>query len=83
MRVASARSWTFGVAALTLTFAGWVWFVLCFTARAATWWNSLLLFAGLYVVAILLALRGVRSCVGITALIPAATSLTVMLLLLR
>jgi hypothetical protein len=82
MSVASARPCSFAVAALTLTFSGWVWFVLCFTARAAAWWNSLLLFAGLYVVAIFLALHDVRSWVGIAALILAASSLTVMLLLL-
>jgi hypothetical protein len=82
VRVGSAtRPWSFGVVALALTFAGWGWFGLCFTARAAAWWNSLSLFVVLYVVAVLLALRGIRSWFGIAALILAGLSLGLVLLL--
>jgi hypothetical protein len=77
----ATRPWAFGVVALALTFAGWGWFVLCFTARAAAWWNSLSLFVVLYVVAVLLALRGFRSWIGIVALILAGLSLGLVLLL--
>jgi hypothetical protein len=71
----ATRPWAFGVFALGLTFAGWGWFVLCFTARAAAWWNSLWLFFVFHVVAALLALRGIRSWIGVAALILAGLSL--------
>jgi len=75
VRVApSAPPWIFGVAALALTGAAWLWFVLCFTARAAAWWNSLWLFAVLYAVAILVALRGLKSWLSVLALIIATLS---------
>jgi hypothetical protein len=48
---------------------------------AAAWWNSLSLFVVLHVVAVLLALRGIRSWIGITALILAGLSLALVLLL--
>jgi hypothetical protein len=63
------------------SFAGWGWFVVCFTARAADWWNSLSVFVALFVVAVLFALRGIRSWIGIAALILAGLSLGVVLLL--
>jgi hypothetical protein len=50
-----APAWGFALAALGLTLAAWLWFVLCFTARVAAWWNSLWLFAALYLIAFLLA----------------------------
>jgi hypothetical protein len=78
----SARPWSFGVAALALTIAGWLWFAVCFTARAAAWWNSLWLFAVLYAAAIFLAVRGRRSWFGIAALIIAALSFACVSLLL-
>jgi hypothetical protein len=78
----STRPWIFGVAALALTLAAWLWFVVCFTARAAAWWNSLWLFAALYVVAILLSLRGRNSRLSILALIIAALSLVCVALFL-
>ena len=70
-----ARPLAFAVAALAVTSAGWLWFVVCFTARASAWWNSVWLFAALYVSAILLAVRGIRSWLGIVALIIAGLSL--------
>jgi hypothetical protein len=70
-----ASAWGFALAALGLTLAAWLWFVLCFTARVAAWWNSLWLFAALYVIAFLLALRSVHSWLGIVALLASALSL--------
>jgi hypothetical protein len=67
--------WGFALAALGLTLAAWLWFVLCFTARVAVWWNSLWLFAVLYLIAFLLALRSLRSWLGIVALVVSALSL--------
>ena len=72
----------FGIAALALTLAGWLWFVVCFSAPYKAWWNSLGVFFGLYLVAILLALRGIRSWAGITALIVAGLSLACVALFL-
>ena len=77
-----ARPWSFGLAAFALTFVAWLWFVVCFTARTAAWWNSLWLFAALYVAAILLAVRGLRSWLSIVALIIAGLSLGCVSLLL-
>ena len=70
-----ARPWIFGVAALAVVLLAWLWFALCFTARAGAWWNSLYFFAAIYVVAILIATRGIRSWVGIFALLISALSL--------
>ena len=82
-RVGSAtRPGTFGIVALALTFAGWLGFVICFTAPYKTWWNSLGVFFTLYFVAVLLALRGIRSWAGITALILAGLSLACVTLFL-
>ena len=77
-----ARPWIFGVAALVLALIGWLWFALCFTARAGAWWNSLYFFAGIFVVAVLIAIRGIRSWVGILALLISALSLSCVSLLL-
>jgi hypothetical protein len=52
-----ARPSIFGGAALCLALLGWLWFALCFTARTAAWWNSLYFFAGIYIAAILIAIR--------------------------
>jgi len=71
----SSRPWSFGAVALGLIFAGWLWFALCFTSRAAAWWNSLWLFAAPYAVAILLAFRGLKSWLSILALVLAVASL--------
>jgi hypothetical protein len=68
-------AWGFALAALGLTLAAWLWFVVCFTARVAAWWNSLWLFAALYLIAFLLALRSVHSWLGIVALIVSVLSL--------
>jgi hypothetical protein len=72
-----APAWGFALAALGLTLAKWLWFVLCFTARVAAWCNSVWLFATLYLIAFLLALRSVHSWLGIIALVVSASSLGV------
>jgi hypothetical protein len=72
-----ASAWGFALAALGLTLAAWLWFVLCFTAPVAAWWNSLWLFAALYLIAFLVALRSFHSWLGIVALVVSALSLGV------
>ena len=69
------RPWIFGVAALSLALLGWLWFAVCFTARIGAWWNSLYFFAAIFIVAVLIAVRGIRSWVGIIALLIAVLSL--------
>jgi hypothetical protein len=59
----------FGFAALALTVAGWLWFVVCFSARAGGWWNSLSLFVVVYGIALVLSVRGIQSIVGVLALL--------------
>jgi hypothetical protein len=75
------RAWVFGLIALALTFAGWVWFIVCFTARVAAWWNSLSLFVALYAVAVFLSVRGIHSWIGIAALVLAGLSLALVIIL--
>jgi hypothetical protein len=70
-----APAWRFALAALGLSLAAWLWFILCFTARVAAWWNSLWLFAALYLIAFLLALRSIHSWFGVIALLVSALSL--------
>jgi hypothetical protein len=59
----------FGIASLAVTLLSSVWFAMCFTARERAWWNAPLWFLVFYAAAILLALRGVRSVLGVLALI--------------
>jgi hypothetical protein len=68
-------AWAFALAALGLTLAAWLWFVLCFPERAVAWWNSLWLFAAFYLIAFLLALRSIHSWLGVVALVVSALSL--------
>src|SRR5437899_1024646 len=62
------RPWIFGVAALGLTVLSWFWFVVCFTARDAAWWNSLYFFATIYSVAAIVAFLGIRSVLSVLGL---------------
>jgi len=78
----SVRPWVFGLAALAVTLAAWLWFAMCFTARAAAWWNSLWLFAALYAAAIVLSLRGWKSWLSVLALVIATLSLACVALFL-
>jgi hypothetical protein len=71
---ARTKPWVFGAAAFGLTFGGWLWCVLFFRAPPA-WWNSLTVFIVVYLIAVALSLRGIRSIVGIIALTFALWSL--------
>jgi hypothetical protein len=70
-----AQPWFFGVTALGLTLVGWLLFVLSSMAHAVAWWNSLSMFIAVYLIAVALSLRGIRSVVGIVALSLALPSL--------
>ena len=69
-----AKPWFFGAAALGLTLIGWFWCLLFFRAPTA-WWNSLGIFIAVYLIAVALSLRGIRSIIGILALAFALWSL--------
>ena len=73
--IATKRSSALGVAALALTTFGWLWFVVCFSARVGTWWNSLYFFAAIYLVATVVAMLGIRSVLSIFGLVLALLSL--------
>jgi hypothetical protein len=76
------QPWILGTAALGLIAVGWILFVLSFTARAAAWWNSLHVFFAIYLASFALALGGIRSGLGILALILSALSLCLISFLL-
>jgi hypothetical protein len=80
-QISRARAWIFGVAALGVTLVGWLCFVLSFTAHTAAWYNSLTFFIAIYLIAVALSLRGIRSIVGIVALVLAIPSLGIVCLL--
>jgi hypothetical protein len=69
------QPWILGTAVLGLIGVGWILFVLSFTAGAAAWWNSLHLFVVIYVASFALALGGLRSSLGILALVLSVLSL--------
>jgi hypothetical protein len=68
----------FGLASLAVTLLSSVWFAMCFTARERAWWNAPLWFFAFYGAAILLALRGIRSVLGMVALILALPPLVLL-----
>ena len=72
------QPWRFGLASLALTLLSWIWFAMCFTAREQAWWNSIYWFLGFYAAATLFALRGIRSVLGILALLLALPSFALM-----
>ena len=45
-------------AALAITALGWLWFVMCFTATYAAWWNSLWVFVAAF---------GLASAIGVAS----------------
>jgi len=77
--ISPQRPWLFGLASVALTLATTLWFVICFTAREKAWWNSGLWFPVFYSVAAILALRGIRSVLGVVALIVALAPLVLII----
>jgi hypothetical protein len=81
MTASLGRPWLSGLLALALTALGWVWFAVCFTAQEKAWWNSLGLFVILYGVALVLSVGGIRSIVGVLALVLAIPSFAIVCIL--
>jgi hypothetical protein len=69
------RPWRFGLASVVLTLLSSIWFAMCFTAREQAWWNSISWFVAFYITAAILALRGIRSVLGVLALLLALVPL--------
>ena len=59
----------YGRAGVILAIAGVLWFVVCFNAPAARWWNSLWFFFPIFVTSFLLSIIGRRSIAGVLGII--------------
>ncbi|MFA5780091.1 MAG: hypothetical protein WC947_08125 [Elusimicrobiota bacterium] len=68
---------TFGLGSIMLSISGWLWFVVCFTAKEAKWWNSLWFFLLIFIFAISLGIIGRRSIGGILGIIVGGLGLLV------
>ena len=75
--VSSQGRKVYGIISVILAFAGLVWFVICFTANEARWWNSLWFFLLIFVVSISLGVVGYRSIGGILGIIVGGLGLLV------
>ncbi|MFA5780505.1 MAG: hypothetical protein WC947_10265 [Elusimicrobiota bacterium] len=68
---------TFGLGSIMLSISGWLWLVVCFTAKEAKWWNSLWFFLLIFIFAISLGIIGRRSIGGILGIIVGGLGLLV------
>ncbi|HYR22357.1 MAG TPA: hypothetical protein VEP30_05480 [Chthoniobacterales bacterium] len=76
------RPWLFGVGSLALTLVTTAWFAISFTAREKAWWNAGFWFPLFYGAAAVLALRGIRSILGMVALLLALLPLVLISIML-
>jgi len=60
----SQKKRTFGLASIILSLTGLIWFLICFTAKEAKWWNSLWIFFLIFALSISLGVFGRNSMVG-------------------
>lgn len=73
---------TFGITSLIFAIAGLLWFVVCFSAREAKWWNSLWFFLLIFLFSVSFGVIGRRSISGILGLIVGTLGLLVVSFLL-
>jgi uncharacterized membrane protein len=59
----------YGNASAVLAIIGLMWFVICFSAKEARWWNSLWFFLLIFVFAVSLGFVGRRNMCGIFGII--------------
>lgn len=59
----------YGRAGVILAIAGLLWFVVCFNAPAARWWNSLWSFLIIFAASVSLSVVGRRSIAGVLGII--------------
>ncbi len=67
--VSSQGQKVYGSASVISAIAGLMWFVVCFSAKEAKWWNSLWLFLLIFIASVLLGVVGRRSFCGIFGII--------------
>jgi len=60
---------TFGITGLMGAIAGWLWLVVCFSAPAARWWNSLWFFLTIFLLSVTFGIIGRKSISGILGII--------------
>jgi hypothetical protein len=72
----------FGLASSICSSAGILWFVVCFAAKEAKWWNSLWFFLLIFAFSISLGIIGRKSIGGILGLIEGGLGLLVVTFLL-
>jgi hypothetical protein len=72
----------FGIASIILSSAGLLWFMICFSAPKAKWWNSLWFFLFIFVASVLLGFIGRKGIGGIIGIIVGGLGLAVVSFLL-
>jgi len=72
----------FGIASIILSIAGLLWFVVCFSAPEAKWWNSLWFFVVIFVSSVSLGVIARKSIRGIIGIIVGGLALAVVSFLL-
>jgi len=76
------RDMAYGRVNLIFAIAGLLWFVICFSAKEARWWNSLWFFLLIFILSISLGIIARRSKVGILGIIAGSLGLLVVSFLL-
>lgn len=67
--VLSQRQKVYGRAGVILAIAGLLWFVVCFNAPTARWWNSLWFFVLVFTASVSLSVVGRRNIAGVLGII--------------
>lgn len=67
--VSSQGKKAYGFVSVLFAIAGLIWFVICFSAKEARWWNSLWFFLIIFVFSVSLGVVGRRSIGGILGII--------------
>ena len=71
-----------GFAGALFALAGLLWFVICFSAKEARWWNSLWFFLLIFIISVSLGIVGRKSMCGILGIIAGGLGLSVVSFLL-
>ena len=72
----------FGIASIALSIAGLLWFVICFSAPKAQWWNSLWFFLFIFGASMSLGIIGRKNIKGKIGIIVGSLGLVVVSFLL-
>ncbi|HET6513936.1 MAG TPA: hypothetical protein VFG09_02165 [Thermodesulfovibrionales bacterium] len=59
----------FGITSLIFAVAGLLWFVVCFSAKEARWWNSLWFFLLIFLFSVVSGIIGRRSIWGVLGVV--------------